>query len=782
MLAAGGMLTGTGTARAATSHTAASSPATLYVATAAHHGKDNGNATCSKSAPCLTVSHAISVASSGDTISLGAGQFSGGLTIPFDITLQGVGAATVIGGSSGADSVISVAPAVSLSIDDLTVNASQVGGGDGISATTGSVTLEHATVMGGANNDDISVLPGGGSADVSVLDSTIADAGTGAGLRVDGSSTGQPTSLSVIDSTLSGNYDGIDTSDVDTVLRDDTIADNYDRGLFALEGQTTLTGSILAGNAVDCNVGIGLIDGGTNLVGSDDTEGATSCTSLAGADGNVVGTQPSPVDPDLGPLASHGGPTQTQALAPGSPAIGAGSAGDCEAVPVNDTDQRGDSRRASTRGTCDIGAYDTAGATGVTRHVSKAGSDTGNTTCAAASPCLTLAHALSVAVSGDAIALGAGVFAGGVTVPANLSLTGKGASTVITGGSVDSSEISLAPDVTADLSHLTVDAGVNSYGLSLTTGRLSLLDATVTDGDLGDISALPGAGTADISVLGSTLTNAGGGEGIAIAPSDSAPSSQLTVANSTITANRTGVEVNQTTSSYQNDTITDNTLAGVLTIQGQTTLANSILAGNGTDCQGGDILDGGYNLIGADDSNGSTACTALAGVDGNIVGTQANPVDPDLGPLASHGGPTQTQELLPGSPAIGADSASNCEAAPVNDTDQRGDSRRASIRGTCDIGAYDTGGLPLLSSVSSASGPAAGGQTITIDGANLAGTSAVTIGGPSATDVQVVSPEMVTAVTPAHAPGDAVITVTTGLGKASLPAKDYTYQKQPAAS
>jgi hypothetical protein len=84
--------------------------------------------------------------------------------------------------------------------------------------------------------------------------------------------------------------------------------------------------------------------------------------------------------------------------------------------------------------------------------------------------------------------------------------------------------------------------------------------------------------------------------------------------------------------------------------------------------------------------------------------------------------------------------------------------------------------------VSSASGPTAGGQTITINGANLAGTSVVTIGGAPATDVQVVSPETVTAVTPAHAPGHAVITLTNGLGKASLPAKDYSYQKQSAAS
>jgi hypothetical protein len=51
-------------------------------------------------------------------------------------------------------------------------------------------------------------------------------------------------------------------------------------------------------------------------------------------------------DPLLGPLQDNGGPTQTMALMPGSPAIGAGSG-----CPM--TDQRGQPRT----GACDIGAY-----------------------------------------------------------------------------------------------------------------------------------------------------------------------------------------------------------------------------------------------------------------------------------------------------------------------------------------------------------------------------------------------------------------------------------------
>jgi hypothetical protein len=62
--------------------------------------------------------------------------------------------------------------------------------------------------------------------------------------------------------------------------------------------------------------------------------------------------------------------------------------------------------------------------------------------------------------------------------------------------------------------------------------------------------------------------------------------------------------------------------------------------------------------------------------------------DPKLGPLADNGGLTQTQALLPGSPAIDAGST-DC---PPPATDQRGVSRPQGP--ACDIGAFELESSP----------------------------------------------------------------------------------------
>lgn len=61
-------------------------------------------------------------------------------------------------------------------------------------------------------------------------------------------------------------------------------------------------------------------------------------------------------DPSLGALADNGGPTQTMALLPGSPAIDAGDDTVCASAPVNNLDQRGEVRPQGMH--CDIGAYE----------------------------------------------------------------------------------------------------------------------------------------------------------------------------------------------------------------------------------------------------------------------------------------------------------------------------------------------------------------------------------------------------------------------------------------
>lgn len=69
-------------------------------------------------------------------------------------------------------------------------------------------------------------------------------------------------------------------------------------------------------------------------------------------------------DPQLGPLADNGGPTQTHALPAGSPAIDAGNAGGCRDSlgALLTADQRGFARTvdgdADGTAICDIGAYE----------------------------------------------------------------------------------------------------------------------------------------------------------------------------------------------------------------------------------------------------------------------------------------------------------------------------------------------------------------------------------------------------------------------------------------
>jgi formylglycine-generating enzyme required for sulfatase activity len=74
-----------------------------------------------------------------------------------------------------------------------------------------------------------------------------------------------------------------------------------------------------------------------------------------------------------------------------------------------------------------------------------------------------------------------------------------------------------------------------------------------------------------------------------------------------------------------------------------------------------------------------------------------------------------------------------------------------------------------VSSIVPSSGPYAGGTAITITGQSLAGTTAVTVGGVPATNVVVVSPTTVTAVTPPGSVGAADVVLSGAKGNVSVP-------------
>lgn len=479
----------------------------------------------------------------------------------------------------------------------------------------------------------------------------------------------------------------------------------------------SLTNTILAGNIAgqdpDCEDDQGITDGGHNVLGD---QGSDCAGMTDGTNGDQVGTDSAPLTPELGPLADNGGPTPTMAPLDGSPAIGAGDPADCQATPVGDADQRGHARNARGRLACDVGAVDTGGAPLRTLYVShKAGSDPA---CGAASkthPFATLSGALSCAGSGTLLKLGAGSFTAGVTIPGNVTLQGAGPQTVILGTATDpelTPTLTVPDDRFLTIKNLTVNGDESQAGLIMGTGAVSIIDSTVTNafGPRGAIGVLPPSGTATLNLLRSTVAdNGSSGAGGAIEAVDSGSidgSATINLIDSTVADNQGG-QYGGGVYLYGRHTldVRDSTIAGNQAADdgggiygwgtfAKVTLINSIVAANsagiGPDCYDpAGVTDGGHNVLGTGDAN----CTGLTdGVDGDHVGTDSSPLDPGLDALAGNGGPTQTMALQPGSSAIGAGSPADCEAAPVSDTDQRGDPRRATTRGACDIGAYDTGG------------------------------------------------------------------------------------------
>ena len=147
--------------------------------------------------------------------------------------------------------------------------------------------------------------------------------------------------LTVTDSTISGNS-----------------AESGGGGIWVFEGPVTITNSIVAGN---------WRTSGTDPPVADDLVGSGIFTlgySIVGAAAGAINTLPCTinyfgVDPRLGPLADNGGPTQTRALLPGSPATGAGdpaAVAGVGGVPLYD--QRGAPWSRVVGGRLDIGAVE----------------------------------------------------------------------------------------------------------------------------------------------------------------------------------------------------------------------------------------------------------------------------------------------------------------------------------------------------------------------------------------------------------------------------------------
>ncbi|PSB00656.1 choice-of-anchor Q domain-containing protein [Merismopedia glauca] len=247
--------------------------------------------------------------------------------------------------------------------------------------------------------------------------------------------------------------------------------------------------------------------------------------------------------------------------------------------------------------------------------------------------------------------------------------------------------------VSPDPRDLVLGGGVENFG------SLTVTNSTISDnyayGGAGGISNRVGSTTVVNSTIAYNSTGDGTGGGIT-------NRDDLTVINSTIFGNLGADGLGGGIENYGDLTLTSSTISGNfangapgggLQNCGTATLTSNIIAGNegnqdinGEFSECGVLISGGNNLIG----NGDGVSGLINGVNGDIVGTTANPINPLLTTLRNNGGPTQTLALLPGSPAI------NAGSNPLGlATDQRGFNRSI---GQTDIGAYERQAVPEPSS------------------------------------------------------------------------------------
>jgi hypothetical protein len=266
----------------------------------------------------------------------------GTLTILNSLITRNIDATFSGGGGAG------IANAGTLIVTGSTISANAGGGGNGIlNYSAGTTTVSDSTVFGNTANT------GGGIAN-------------------------QNGTVTVNNSTLAGNMGGFGDGGVENLgmmaISNSTVFGNGAQGGgggIGNGGTLTITNSTISGNTNTFGGrGGGVLNDGTLnmhntiLAGNSDTGGAPDLSGALTSSGyNLVGntqggsgydvTDLLNVDPRLGPLQDNGGPTQTMALMPGSPAI---DAGDNTGAPM--WDQRGAPFRRIVNGIIDIGAFE----------------------------------------------------------------------------------------------------------------------------------------------------------------------------------------------------------------------------------------------------------------------------------------------------------------------------------------------------------------------------------------------------------------------------------------
>jgi hypothetical protein len=284
-------------------------------------------------------------------------------------TIVGNRAFSILGTSAGgAGGGIANLGTMRITTSTIADNTAEDGVGGGGIRTQGTLTISNSTIASnmatGKSGGGISNNVGG---TLTVLACTIVgnSAGGGGGIQDLG-----PDNVTIINSTITGNSAGVGGGlevQGEVTILNCTIAGNsatgFDFGGHHFAGMgggidngdnfglVTLINVLVASNSAPTAPDImGKVTAGTsfnNLIG--DGSGSTGLSD--GVNGNQVGSSAQPIDPLLGALTDNGGPTRTQSLLPGSPAIDAGT----DSVGLT-SDQRGFPRPARTH--TDIGAFE----------------------------------------------------------------------------------------------------------------------------------------------------------------------------------------------------------------------------------------------------------------------------------------------------------------------------------------------------------------------------------------------------------------------------------------
>ena len=258
-----------------------------------------------------------------------------------------------------------------VTINNSTISGNTADWGGGVTSYYGMVTINNSTISGNTASSD-----GGGVHNyygtVSINHSTISG-NTAAGSHGDGGGVYNcEGTINIENSTISGNsassdggglYSGEGTVNINHSTISGNTASSDGGGVYNYDGSLTINSSIVSGNTATSD-GNEVYNDGTvnandyNLFGDSSENNAQAFFGFAptGTDINATsdGANPTSLNDILAPLADNGGPTETHALVPGSPAIDYIPTGQCNVA----TDQRGVTRPQPAGGNCDVGAYE----------------------------------------------------------------------------------------------------------------------------------------------------------------------------------------------------------------------------------------------------------------------------------------------------------------------------------------------------------------------------------------------------------------------------------------